>query len=62
MEEEKREDNQQVIKVLEFLKQASHELRSNSTHNLIDSNSSAVKDLLELETASDTILSDLHLS
>ncbi|PKI54324.1 hypothetical protein CRG98_025292 [Punica granatum] len=47
-----------VLKVLEALKQASHELQDSA-----DSNSPAMKTLLELETESDSILSkDPHLS
>lgn len=51
--EAKKEDNQQVLKVLEALKQASHELQNKSS----DSNSSAIKALLELQTETDSILS-----
>ncbi|XWS72991.1 hypothetical protein CRYUN_Cryun02cG0087300 [Craigia yunnanensis] len=58
-----KEDNPGVLKVLEALKQASHELQAHPTHNSAHSNSSAVKALLELETESDSILSkDPHLS
>ncbi|PSS24509.1 Protein like [Actinidia chinensis var. chinensis] len=46
-----KEENQQVLKVLEALKQASHELQSNPRPN------SAIKALLELETESESILS-----
>ncbi|XP_034918765.1 uncharacterized protein [Populus alba] len=46
-----------VLKVLEALKQASHELRTLPSTNLIESNSPAIKALLELEAESDTILS-----
>ncbi|KAL8094664.1 hypothetical protein AgCh_036263 [Apium graveolens] len=51
--EAKKEDNRQVLKVLEALKQASHELRNKSS----DCNSSAIKALLELQTETDSILS-----
>lgn len=55
------ETQQQVLKVLEALKQASHELQTHPTPN--SSTDSAIKALLELETESDTILStDPHLS
>ncbi|XWS17092.1 hypothetical protein CRYUN_Cryun33cG0038200 [Craigia yunnanensis] len=58
-----KEDNTGVLKVLEALKQASHELQAHPTHNSAHSNSSAIKALLELETESDSILSkDPHLS
>ncbi|XVE98412.1 hypothetical protein REPUB_Repub03eG0104400 [Reevesia pubescens] len=58
-----KEDNPGVLKVLEALKQASHELQAQPTHNSPHSNSSAIKALLELETESDSILSnDPHLS
>ncbi|KAA8522968.1 hypothetical protein F0562_009391 [Nyssa sinensis] len=53
-----KEENQQVLRVLEALKQASHELQSNPRPNLADANSSAIKVLLELETEADTILSN----
>ncbi|GLT29643.1 hypothetical protein SLA2020_044960 [Shorea laevis] len=56
------EENPRVLKVLEALKQASHELQTHPTSKA-DSNSSAIKALLELEMESDTILSDdPHLS
>ncbi|KAK1389450.1 Latent-transforming growth factor beta-binding protein like [Heracleum sosnowskyi] len=51
--EAKKEDNQQVLKVLEALKQASRELQNKSS----GSNSSAIKALLELQTETDSILS-----
>lgn len=51
--EAKKEDNRQVLKVLEALKQASHELQNKSS----ESNSSAIKALLELQTETDSILS-----
>ncbi|KAE9464388.1 hypothetical protein C3L33_03723, partial [Rhododendron williamsianum] len=55
------EENQQVLKVLEALKQASHDLQSNPTPKPTESNS--IKALLELETESDSILSnDPYLS
>ncbi|KAL6965498.1 hypothetical protein U1Q18_036550 [Sarracenia purpurea var. burkii] len=58
-----KEENQQVLKVLEALKQASHDLQSNPTPKSGDSNSSAIKALLELETEADSILStDPYLS
>ncbi|XVE71520.1 hypothetical protein DITRI_Ditri10aG0157300 [Diplodiscus trichospermus] len=58
-----KEDNRGVLKVLEALKQASHELRAHPSHNSANSNSSAIKALLELETESDSILSkDPNLS
>lgn len=57
----KQENKPRVLKVLEALKQASHELQANPS-SLLDSddssNSSAIKALLELETESDTILSN----
>lgn len=63
MEEVEKEENQQVLRVLELLKQASHELQSNPSAEPTDeSNSTAIKALLELETQSDTILSDPNLS
>ncbi|KAE8713941.1 plant synaptotagmin [Hibiscus syriacus] len=58
-----KEDNPGALKVLEALKQASHELQANPTRNPADSDSPAIKTLLELETESDSILSkDPHLS
>ncbi|OMO73193.1 Armadillo-like helical [Corchorus capsularis] len=58
-----KEDKPRVLKVLEALKQASHELQAHPNHKSADSNSSAIKALLELETESDSILSkDPHLS
>ncbi|EOY31204.1 hypothetical protein QQP08_024704 [Theobroma cacao] len=57
-----KEDNPRVLKVLEALKQASHELQAHPTYKSANSNSSAIKALLELETESDSILSnDPHL-
>ncbi|XVF34570.1 hypothetical protein REPUB_Repub18cG0070200 [Reevesia pubescens] len=57
-----KEDNPGVLKVLEALKQASHDLQAHPTHNSAHSNSSAIKALLELETESHSILSeDPHL-
>lgn len=59
------DSNQLVLRVLELLKQASHDLQSNPPrHKRSDSSSSsAIKALLELETESDTILScDPNLS
>jgi hypothetical protein len=56
-------ENKQVLRVLEALKLASHELQTHPTPNSADSNSSAIKALLELETESDAIFSsDPHLS
>ncbi|RZC81742.1 hypothetical protein C5167_044316 [Papaver somniferum] len=53
-EETQREDNQQqVLKVLEALKQISQDLKNKPTQNL---NSNSIKALLELETEGDTIL------
>ncbi|KAA8535170.1 hypothetical protein F0562_030173 [Nyssa sinensis] len=58
-----KEENQQVLRVLEALKEASHELQAHPNPNSADSNSSAVKALLELETEAETILSsDPYLS
>ncbi|KAE8675870.1 plant synaptotagmin [Hibiscus syriacus] len=58
-----KEDNPGVLKVLESLKQASHELQSHPTRNPAHSDSPAIKALLELQTESDPILSkDPHLS
>ncbi|GAB4828231.1 hypothetical protein Ancab_035143 [Ancistrocladus abbreviatus] len=63
MEEPDKEENHQVLKVLELLKQASHDLQLNPSPETTESNSSAIKALLELETESDTILSsDPNLS
>ncbi|KAK0572516.1 hypothetical protein LWI29_032735 [Acer saccharum] len=54
-----KEEPPRVRNVLEALKQASHDLQASSD----DSNSSAIKALLELETESENILSkDPHLS
>lgn len=47
-----------VLKVLEALKQASHDLQTNPSLDSDESNSSAIKALLELEAESDTILSN----
>ena len=62
MEDIEREENQKVLRVLELLKQASHDLQSNPSPQPTESNSSAIKALLELETESDTILSDPNLT
>ncbi|GAV89158.1 hypothetical protein CFOL_v3_32577 [Cephalotus follicularis] len=64
MEDPSKEEISQVLKILEALKQASHELQAHPTHrNSAESNSPAIKALLELETESETILSkDPHLS
>lgn len=67
---EREEKHELVLRVLELLKQASHDLQSNPDLRLSDPASSAIKALLELETESDTILSSdpnlsrlsLHLS
>lgn len=57
-----KEESARVLNVLEALKQASQELQAHPGHNSDDSNSPAIKALLELETESDTILSkDPHL-
>ncbi|KAK3189256.1 hypothetical protein Dsin_028817 [Dipteronia sinensis] len=59
MEDPSTKEEPRVLKVLEALKQASHDLQASSN----DSNSSAIKALLELETESETILSkDPNLS
>ncbi|KAJ4845052.1 hypothetical protein Tsubulata_010847 [Turnera subulata] len=58
-----KEEISRVLEVLEALKQASHELQAHPSPYSADSNSPAIKALLELETESDTILSkDPHLS
>ncbi|KAH1067782.1 hypothetical protein J1N35_032769 [Gossypium stocksii] len=58
-----KEDNPGVLKLLEALKQAIHELQAHPTHKSVQSNSSPIKALLELETESDSIISkDPHLS
>lgn len=58
-----KEEPARVLNVLEALKQASQELQAHPGPNLDESNSAAIKALLELETESDTILSkDPHLS
>ncbi|KAL5547742.1 hypothetical protein UlMin_002973 [Ulmus minor] len=57
MEEPLKEETPRVLKVLEALKQASHELRAHPSPDSDDSNSSAINALLELETESDNILS-----
>ena len=62
MEQLEREDNQQVLRVLELLKQASHDLKSNPSQRIAESNSSAIKALLELENESDTILCHPNLT
>ncbi|KAI3983773.1 hypothetical protein MKX01_001177 [Papaver californicum] len=48
-----REDNEQVLKVLQALKQISQDLKNKPTQNL---NSNSIQALLELETEGDTIL------
>ncbi|KAL6223834.1 hypothetical protein ACLB2K_002692 [Fragaria x ananassa] len=59
-EDQPKQDNPRVLKVLEALKQASQELQ---TPDSAESNSSAINALLELETESDSLLSrDPHLS
>ncbi|GAB4832788.1 hypothetical protein Ancab_006804 [Ancistrocladus abbreviatus] len=63
MEDAEKEESRQVLEVLELLKQASHDLHSNPSTEPSESNSSAIKALLELETESDSILScDPNLS
>ncbi|KAJ7979003.1 Armadillo-like helical [Quillaja saponaria] len=63
MEDPSQEDGPRVLKVLEALKQASHELQTHPSHKLHESHSSAIKALLELENESDKILSkDPNLS
>lgn len=63
MEEASDHPNPQVLIVLEALRQASHHLQTNPTLNSDNSNSSAIKALLELETKSNSLLSsDPHLS
>lgn len=58
-----KEDDPGVLKLLEALKQASHELQAHPTYKSVQSNSSPIKALLELETESDSIISkDPHLS
>ncbi|KAK1417198.1 hypothetical protein QVD17_26322 [Tagetes erecta] len=52
-------DSQQVLKILQALKQASHDLHKNPDFNNITfSSSPAIKALLELQHESETILSD----
>ncbi|KAF5178338.1 hypothetical protein FRX31_032075 [Thalictrum thalictroides] len=58
MEAARKEDNQQVLKVLEALKQASQDIHKNPTSKNNDSNSSPIKALLELQTEADNILSN----
>ncbi|MCL7048344.1 hypothetical protein MKW94_023397 [Papaver nudicaule] len=53
-EETQTEDNQQILKVLQALKQISQDLKNKPTEN---PNSTPIKALLELETEGDTILS-----
>ncbi|KAJ6331909.1 hypothetical protein OIU76_010312 [Salix suchowensis] len=53
-----KEENTRVLKVLEALKQASHDLQTHPSPNSAESNSPSIKALLELETESDTILSN----
>lgn len=63
MDDSLKEDSPRVLKVLEALKQASHELQAHPRQDFDEPNSSAIKALLELETESDTILSkDPNLS
>ncbi|KAF3453762.1 hypothetical protein FNV43_RR04203 [Rhamnella rubrinervis] len=63
MDDPSKEDSPRVLKVLEALKQASHELQAHPRQDFDEPNSSAIKALLELETESDTILSkDPNLS
>lgn len=63
MEEAKKEENQQVSKILETLKRASHDLKSKPNASPNEKNSSATKALSELENEADAILSsDPHLS
>ncbi|KAJ8753179.1 hypothetical protein K2173_017761 [Erythroxylum novogranatense] len=58
-----KEEISRVLEVLEALKQASHELQTHASPIRGESNSPAIKALLELETESDAILSkDPHLS
>ncbi|PON42740.1 Coatomer beta subunit [Parasponia andersonii] len=60
---EMKQETPPVLKVLEALKQACRDLEANPSLDSDDSNSSAIKALLELETESDTILSkDPNLS
>ncbi|KAK9268780.1 hypothetical protein L1049_000542 [Liquidambar formosana] len=66
----KEDNNPQILKVLEVLKQASHDLQTNPSPHSDQPTSPAIKALLELETESDAILStdpnlstlSLHLS
>ncbi|XP_062078175.1 uncharacterized protein LOC133782801 [Humulus lupulus] len=63
MEDSQKQESPSVLKVLEALKQASHDLQTNPSLDSNDSNSSSIKALLELETESDNILSkDPNLS
>ncbi|KAF8393144.1 hypothetical protein HHK36_021385 [Tetracentron sinense] len=70
MEEPLEEENQQVMRVLQALKQASQDLHNKPTSRKDDSNSSALKALLELEIEAENIFSNypnlstlyLHLS
>ncbi|KAH7546307.1 hypothetical protein FEM48_Zijuj01G0186500 [Ziziphus jujuba var. spinosa] len=63
MDDPSKEEGPRVLKVLEALKQASHELQAHPRQDFDEPNSSAIKALLELETESDTILSkDPNLS
>ncbi|KAF2310583.1 hypothetical protein GH714_014922 [Hevea brasiliensis] len=58
-----KEEISRVLKVLEAFRQASRDLQAHPTPKSADSNSPAIKALLELETESDTILcKDPHLS
>ncbi|KAI4335662.1 hypothetical protein L6164_014290 [Bauhinia variegata] len=58
MEDPSKDEVPRVLKVLQALKQASHDLQTRPGHNSDKSNSPAIKALLELETESDTILSN----
>ncbi|KAF8407167.1 hypothetical protein HHK36_006293 [Tetracentron sinense] len=63
MDEAWEEENQQVIRVLQALKQASQDLQNNPISRKDDSNSSSLNALLELENEADTFFSnDPHLS
>ncbi|EXB66616.1 hypothetical protein L484_024912 [Morus notabilis] len=63
MDDFPKRETPRVLKVLEALKQASRDLQAHPSPDSDDSNSSAIKALLELETESDTILSkDPNLS
>lgn len=63
MDDPSKEDSPRVLKVLEALKQASHELQAHPRQDFDEPNSSSIKALLELGTESDAILSkDPNLS